>query len=158
VHRAAARVTDISDLLPHKGTARMLDRVVAWDAESITAASTTHHSRDNPLRREGRLASVHLIEYGAQAMALHGALRDRAAGRDSPPALLVSVRNFHATRDFLDDLPEELLLRARALLIAASSWQYEFEARHAGALVASGRVAAIARRAGPGAAAPQAAG
>jgi predicted hotdog family 3-hydroxylacyl-ACP dehydratase len=144
---------DISDLLPHKGSARMMERVIAWDAGSITAATATHRCADNPLRREGRLASVHLIEYGAQTMALHGALRELAAGRAPLPALLVSARGFRATRAFIDDLPGELTVTARALLVTPSSWQYEFEVLHAGSSLASGRVAAIARgRAGGGAA------
>ncbi len=136
---------DISDLLPHKGSARMIERAIAWDADSITAATATHRSVDNPLRCEGRLASVHLIEYGAQTMALHGALRELAAGRTPLPALLVSARDFRATRAFIDDLPGELTVRARALLVTPSNWQYEFEVLHAGSSLASGRVAAIAR-------------
>lgn len=138
-------MTAISDLLPHAGTARMIERVVAWDAVSITTATSTHRAPGNPLRRDGRLAGVHLIEYGAQTMALHGALREREQGRRAPPALLVSVRDFRTTREFIDDLPGELLLDARALLTTPASWQYEFVARHEGAVIASGRVAAIAR-------------
>ncbi len=140
---------DISDLLPHKGSARMLERVVAWDADSITAATATHRAANNPLRRDGRLASVHLIEYGAQAMALHGALRS-AEPRAAQPALLVAARGFRASRACIEDLAGELTVTARALLITPSSWQYEFEVLHAGLSLASGRVAAMARPAARG--------
>ena len=138
-------MTDISDLLPHKGSARMLERVIAWDAQTIVAATATHRSPDNPLRHAGQLAAVHLIEYGAQTMALHGALRDLEAGRGPQPALLVAARGFRCTHAFIDALPGELTVKARALLVTPTSWQYEFEVLHAGAAVASGRVAAMAR-------------
>jgi predicted hotdog family 3-hydroxylacyl-ACP dehydratase len=141
-------MSDLSDLLPHAGTARMIERVVAWDATSITTATSTHRAPGNPLRSDGRLASVHLIEYGAQTMALHGGLRERERGLRALPALLVSVRDFRAARAFIDDLPGDLLLVARVLLTTPASWQYEFEARHEGAAIASGRVAAIARPVG----------
>lgn len=144
-------MTDISDLLPHKGSARMLERVIAWDADSLVAITATHRSTDHPLRRDGRLASVHLVEYGAQAMALHGALRDLEAGRTPQPALLVSVRDFHASRAFLEDLPDELTVQAQALLVTPTSWQYGFEVLHAGVSLAGGRVAAMARTAARGA-------
>ncbi len=134
---------DISELLPHRGTARMLERVVRWDADEIVVATRTHRRADNPLRRDGQLASVNLAEYGAQAMALHGALSS-GPGRAAPDALVVAVRDLRTTRATLDDLGGELEIRARRLLATPPSWQYEFEARHAGESIASGRIAAMA--------------
>ncbi|HEV7606658.1 MAG TPA: hypothetical protein VGO61_04940 [Steroidobacteraceae bacterium] len=132
------------ELLPHRGHARMLERVASRDETTIVARTSTHRAETNPLRRGGRLAGVVLIEYGAQAMALHGALRRLDAGLEPQSALLVSVRDFIATRDFIDDLPGELEIVARVLLATATSWQYSFEALHEGVLIASGRVAAMA--------------
>jgi hypothetical protein len=77
-------------------------------------------------------------------MALHGALRNLDAGLEPRSALLVAVRDFSATRDFIDDLPGELEITARLLLATATSWQYSFEALHEGELIARGRVAAMA--------------
>jgi len=131
--------------LPHAGTARMIERVVRWDAQSILAATTRHASPDNPLRRDGRLSAVHLAEFGAQAMAIHGALRDAAEGREPQPALLVSVRDLELKRDYIEDLAGELMISARVLLAQPASWQYEFSAMHGDQLIASGRIAAIAR-------------
>lgn len=135
---------DISALLPHAGSARMLEQVLEWDDQTIHAQTTTHLSADNPLRRDGRLAAVHLVEYGAQAMAIHGALRSRAAGMPFRPALLVAVRSLSLSRDYIDDLSQALRIRATAQLSTASSWVYEFEVRHAGEIIATGRVAAMA--------------
>jgi predicted hotdog family 3-hydroxylacyl-ACP dehydratase len=97
-------MNDFASLLPHAGTAVMLDELAHWDGREIRARTRTHRSADNPLRCEGRLASVHLVEYGAQAMAAHGALLARAAGHAPLSALLVSVRQFEALRDFIDAL------------------------------------------------------
>jgi len=134
---------DIGSLLPHAGTARMIERVVSWDRESIVAATTRHRATDNPLRKEGRLAAVHLAEFGAQAMAIHGGLLTTADGGAPRPALLVSVRDLAASRDYIDELPGELEISARVLMAGAGGFQYSFEVRHAGELIASGRVAAI---------------
>lgn len=135
---------DIAELLPHRGTARMIERVVSWDDTHLVAATTTHRAPTNPLLQEGRLASVHLIEYGAQTMALHGALRSMAAGHSPKSALLVAVRDFRSSRDYIHDLAGELEIAARELISTATGWQYSFEVRHAALIVASGRVAAIA--------------
>jgi predicted hotdog family 3-hydroxylacyl-ACP dehydratase len=137
-------MSDIASLLPHTGTALMIDRVVSWDEAGIVTATTRHRATDNPLRREGRLAAVHLAEFGAQAMAIHGGLRNRAAGLPMQPALLVSVRDLDLARGHVDDLGGELEVAARVLLATASSWQYEFTVLHQGLRIASGRVAAMA--------------
>ena len=137
-------VTDIAGLLPHKGTALMIERVVRWDDAEIRVATTRHRAADNPLRRDGRLASVHLAEFAAQAMAIHGGLKTVAAGGTPQPALLVSVRDLSLRRDYLDDLAGELEITARSLLANAGNWQYEFTVHHAGEAIATGRIAAIA--------------
>ena len=135
---------EFTHLLPHKGAALMIERVVRWDADEIIAATARHRSPDNPLRRADRLASVHLAEFAAQAMAIHGGLRNAAEGRDPQPALLVSLRELVLHRDFVDDLPGELDISARALLLNPGSWQYAFTVTHAGAVIATGRIAAMA--------------
>jgi predicted hotdog family 3-hydroxylacyl-ACP dehydratase len=137
-------MSDFHSLLPHAGTAVMIDELVRWDEREIRARTRTHQSRDNPLRREGRLAAVHLVEYGAQAMAAHGALRARADHREPVSALLVSVREFEALRDFIEDLPDPLEILARELLSSPTGWQYEFEVWHGSERIARGRVAALA--------------
>ncbi len=136
-------MTDIALLLPHAGTARMIERVMHWDRESLVAATARHRAADNPLRKDGRLAGVHLAEFGAQAMAIHGGLLNRADGITPKPALLVSVRDFDCTRDFIEDLPGELQITARVLMASAAGFQYSFEVRHVDQRIAGGRVAAM---------------
>jgi predicted hotdog family 3-hydroxylacyl-ACP dehydratase len=137
-------MNDFASLLPHAGTAVMIQELVHWDEHDIQVRTLSHRSADNPLRFEGRLASVHLAEYGAQSMAAHGALRARAAGGTPVSALLVSVRQFAATRNFVDDLAGPLEIRAHELFGSPTGWQYEFEVWHEGERIAHGRVAALA--------------
>src|SRR5262245_26446045 len=104
----------------------LLERVVAWDGERITLATTTHRAAGNPLRRHGRLRAVHLCEYGAQAMAVHGALCARAAGGVAQPGLLVSLRAVRFAVDAMEALDGELVVEAGRLLETPDSWQYQF--------------------------------
>ncbi len=67
----------------------------------------------------------------------------RPTGRDPEPALLVSVRDLVLQRDYLDDLPGELEISARALLLNPGSWQYSFTVTHADSVIATGRIAAM---------------
>jgi predicted hotdog family 3-hydroxylacyl-ACP dehydratase len=134
---------DFTGLIPHVGSAVMLEEIVSWDEETIRARTCTHRAASNPLRHDGRLAAVSLVEFGAQAMASHGALRARAAGATPASALLVAVRDFEATRSFIHDLEGTLEVRARQLLAAPTGWQYEFEVSHECGMIARGRVAAL---------------
>lgn len=138
-----AHAIDIGSLLPHTGTARMIERVVRWDRDSIVTATTRHRAADNPLRKDGRLAAVHLAEFGAQAMAIHGGLLTTADGGLPRPALLVSVRDLALARDYIEHLPGELEVTARLLLASAGGFQYSFDVYSAGELIAGGRVAAM---------------
>ena len=135
----------ISSLIPHNGSMCLLERIVEWDDGSIVLESGTHRLATNPLRLEGRLRAVHLCEYGAQAMAVHGALRAQAAGRSAAPGMLVSLRSVTLTRDHIEDLPDFLEVRAQCLQASATSLQYSFSVRHAGELLAEGRAAVVLR-------------
>ena len=68
----------IEALVPHKHAMCLWDAVLAWDAERIVLRSDGHRDPGHPLRSGGRLRALHLCEYGAQAMAVHGGLLARA--------------------------------------------------------------------------------
>lgn len=121
----------------------LLERVVEWDADTIVLATSTHRVPDNPLRRDGRLRSVHLCEYGAQAMAVHGALKSQAHGTSAQPGMLVSLRSVSFMRDFIEDLPGDLIVEAQCLQASESSLQYSFRITHETELLAEGRAAVV---------------
>ncbi len=135
----------IAELIPHQGVMSLLDRVTSWNATSIVAVAVNHRATDHPLRSHGRLRAVHLCEYGAQAAALHGGLIARAAGTVASPGYLVSLREVTLECQHIDGLDGELQIRSQLLLQDSSSWQYQFEASHAGSRLAAGRLAIIRR-------------
>ena len=133
------------DLIPHAGTMCLLDAVVAHDATRIHAVSATHAGTDNPLRADGRLHAVALCEYGAQAMAVHGALLARERCGRAQPGYLVSLREVEVHAEYVDDLPGALDVFAEQLLDAGGSLQYAFRVEHRGNVLASGRAAVLCR-------------
>lgn len=138
-------------LIPHAGVMCLLDEVVAWDAIGLHARTRSHLRHDNPLRSDGMLRALHLCEYGAQAMAVHGGLLAQAQGRRAAPGYLVSLREVTLALARIDDLPQALEVHARRLLGGDGHWQYQFRIEHAHAPIASGRAAVITSPApGPG--------
>lgn len=133
----------IAALIPHQGAMCLWDEVVDWDAAGIRLRTHGHRDAAHPLRSDGRLRAVHLCEYGAQAMAVHGGLRARAAGSAARPGMLVALRglSLHVAR--IDDLPGPLECEAKALVEGEGSQQYAFRITHAGVLLAEGRAAVV---------------
>ena len=76
------RVRHPRTLVPHAGDMCLLERIVSANESRDRRARRLRIARPtNPLRRDGRLAALHLAEYGAQAMAVHGGLQTRAKRR-----------------------------------------------------------------------------
>jgi predicted hotdog family 3-hydroxylacyl-ACP dehydratase len=135
----------IAALIPHQGEMCLLERVTEWDKDRIVLATSTHRSPSNPLRLNGRLRAIHLCEYGAQAMAVHGGLCAQADGKQAQPGFLVSLRDVQLEIDFVEDLAGELRVTAQRLLETPASWQYAFAIEHEGKTLATGRAAVLAR-------------
>lgn len=136
----------IAALIPHQGGMCLLEHVVEWNAQSIRLTTSSHVSATNPLRSAGRLRAVHLCEYGAQAMAVHGGLVAQATGGRADPGLLVSLRDVKLYCDYVDDRAGELTIEAHRLLEGGGSWQYRFTVKHADTVLAEGRAAVMAAR------------
>lgn len=138
----------IEALIPHQGAMCLWDEVVYWDRQRIRLRASNHRDPSHPLRSHERLHALHLCEYGAQAMAVHGGLRAREGGETARSGLLVALRGveLHCLR--IDDLPGALECEAEVLAEGEDSQQYAFRIRHAGALLAEGR-AAVMLQAGP---------
>jgi predicted hotdog family 3-hydroxylacyl-ACP dehydratase len=132
---------DIAALIPHQGGMCLLEDVIEWNEARIVLTTSTHRSLENPLRVEGKLRAVHLCEYGAQAMAVHGALK--AAPERAPPGMLVSLRSVTFARDYIHDLPGLLRVEAVCLQATESSQQYSWRITHDDQTVAEGRAAVL---------------
>ncbi|MCB1554435.1 MAG: phosphotransferase [Xanthomonadales bacterium] len=138
-----ARREDIEALIPHRGTMCLLDRVLHFADDALHAQSDRHRDPDHPLRRDDCLAALHLCEYGAQAMAVHGGLLARARGTEAAPGLLVSLRavELHVVR--IDDLPGPLDVHVDELADSGAGWQSRFRILHQGRQLAHGRCAVL---------------
>jgi len=134
---------DWQGLIPHAGAMCLLDRVLAWDGESIHAQASSHRAPDNPLRSGGRLRALHLCEYGAQAMAVHGGLLARARGGQACPGLLATLRDVTLAVARIDDLEGDLDVHAWRLMATGQAMQYGFRVEHAGRVIADGRAAVV---------------
>jgi predicted hotdog family 3-hydroxylacyl-ACP dehydratase len=141
--RAMAERIDIAALVPHQGAMCLWQEVIGHDANRVFLRTTSHRDPSNPLRSDGRLRALHLCEYGAQAMAVHGGLLGRASGAPVRAGMLVALRGvaLHVAR--IDDLPGEMEGEATLLANGADSQQYAFRILHAGTLLAEGRAAVM---------------
>ena len=136
---------EIRTLIPHAGSMCLLDNVIEWDDESIVCFTNTHRDPANPLRRDERLSALHALEYGAQAAAVHGGLRARAAGATAPPCYLAALRDAHLHVARLDDLASPLEVRAQRLFGEAGNTIYKCAISAGGISVAEGRVTIMLR-------------
>lgn len=127
-------------LIPHAGSMCLLDRVEQWDDTRILCSSDSHRRGNNPLRSGGRLAAVHALEYGAQAMAVHGGLVAQREQKRIRNGFLVAIRDAELHRDRLDDLPGPLQVEATQLLESAANQIYRVEIRCDDKVVAEGRL------------------
>jgi predicted exporter/predicted hotdog family 3-hydroxylacyl-ACP dehydratase len=130
----------ISSLIPQQGSMCLLERIVDWDERRVLETDT-HRTPSNPLRVGDKLRAIHLCEYGAQAMAVHGALR--SGSRTAADGMLVAMRAVTFTRDWIHDLPSSLSVEAECLQHDAASLQYSFRVTHRGELLAEGRAAVM---------------
>lgn len=134
---------DILSMIPHQGGMCLWDRVLQWDEASVQLQAGNHRDPDHPLRHDGQLGAIHLCEYGAQAMAVHGGLRARDHGGRAAPGVLVALRDVHLHVAHIDHLPGTIEVHAQVLVEAEASQQYGFRILHEGQLLAEGRAAVM---------------
>ncbi|RZZ80896.1 MULTISPECIES: phosphotransferase [Pseudoxanthomonas] len=134
---------EIARLVPHQGLMCLWEEVLDWSDTALVLRSHGHRAPDHPLRRHGRLHAVHLCEYGAQAMAVHGGLLGQASGAPVRPGMLVALRGVQLHVDTLDGLEQALEGHAELLMHTPDSQQYGFRILHAGTLLAEGRASVM---------------
>jgi predicted hotdog family 3-hydroxylacyl-ACP dehydratase len=115
--------SQFASLIPHSGRMCLIDSVEFWDDGSIDCLSGTHRDRSNPLRRNGELSVVHLLEYGAQAMAIHGGLLNGRAA----PGMLAALRNVRLYIETAESLGALLRITAFTQAGVPNIAIYDFE-------------------------------
>lgn len=135
---------DLRELIPHALRMCLLDTIEIWDESSIHCLTNSHRDPENPLRSGQQLAALHLCEYGAQAMAVHGGLLARHEhGGKAGPGVLVALREVEFAVDRVDDIEEPLTVIAHQQIAGANGWLYRFEVNAGSRWLARGRVSVI---------------
>lgn len=135
---------ELCSLIPHSFDMCLLERVEFWDVDNIVCYSNSHTSTGNPLRREGQLSSVHLLEYAAQAMAVHGGLHDREQGLEMTEGYLAALRDVNINLCSIDKIQTELKIEANKILSQGGNMIYAFTVSSAESELASGRATVVA--------------
>ena len=117
--------TDIEAIIPHAGDMCLLEQVISFSNEEIICRTQSHLNTDNPLKTNGKLSKMHLIEYGAQAIAVHGGLLERDSNNDQPKLGYIATVKAVKWGDF-DPLTELLEIKANAVMRDEISKLYEF--------------------------------
>ena len=118
----------ICNMIPHAGQMCLIDAVESWDDESIICISHSHKLEENPLRANGQLSAIHAIEFGAQSMAIHGALLARSSHKPMPPGYLAAARDVKFGSILrLDTLESPLRIQSTKMLSSGGNLMYSFE-------------------------------
>ena len=121
---------------------RLIDRVVSYDRERIVCESDSHRAADHPLMQDGELQIVCGLEYGAQAMAVHGALLATHPAR-SAHGYLVAASDLRWSIERLDLCAAPLQIEAICELRSDRQVAYRFEVRTGGATVLTGQASVV---------------
>lgn len=132
-----------SQLIPHAGSMSLLEQVVSWDQQQVVCTTQSHRSLKNPLRSNGQLSAIHAIEYGAQAIAVHGGLLADERGEIIKPGYLAALRQIKLHQSRLDEIESALTVEATQLLCDAGNLIYSFTIKTADQPIADGRVVVI---------------
>ena len=133
--------------IPHAGSMCLIDRLTGWNDDAIQCSTQTHLDPANPLRRDGHLSAVHLIEYAGQAAAIHGALVRCGSGKGvGTRALLAAVSSLELEAPFLDLLEGPLDISAIRELSSSGNAIYRFSAVAQGRAIGRGRLVVMSLR------------
>lgn len=142
-------IPPLERLLPHAGRMRLIDRVLTYDEQRIVCESDSHCAVDHPLAENGVLSIICGLEYGAQAMAVHGALlagaapQDRAVSRDARHGYLVAASDLRWLVERLDRCTAPLVIEAISEFRSGNQVAYRFELRAEQQTMLTGRASVL---------------
>lgn len=121
----SATAATIARLIPHADRMCLLARIRDYDDACIVCEADSHRDADNPLRHNGRLSVQAGIEYAAQAVAVHGGLRE---GRDgnARAGYIVILSKVDWQHDRLDDVAGPLIVSAERHVALSDGFSYRF--------------------------------
>lgn len=105
---------EIEQMIPHGGQMCLLDEVIMWNQHKVICATMSHRRPSNPLMINGQLGGMMLVEYGAQAAAVHVALLQQGS-RGGQPAYLGAIKQLALFTDYIDKVEGSLIVEADCL-------------------------------------------
>ncbi|WP_084087441.1 beta-ketoacyl-ACP synthase [Aerolutibacter daejeonensis] len=88
----AAAMPDIEQVIPHRGTMLLVDRLVHWDDETVAVELAV--PADSPFHVDGGVPAYVGVEYMAQAVACWAGCHARARGAPPPIGFLLGTRRY----------------------------------------------------------------
>ena len=130
---------EIEAIIPHSGKMCLIEHVDWWDIDNISCSTNSHLDAQNPLRLNDELSAIHLLEYGAQAIAIHGGLLSKT----KIPGFLAAIRNakLHIAR--IDTLDGEIIINAKAEMKTENGAVYTFLVSAADKILVEARATVI---------------
>lgn len=135
---------ELCSLIPHSFDMCLLDHVESWDETNIICHSNSHLLDSNPLRKNNSLSSVHLLEYAAQAMAVHGGLHDREQGKKMTEGYLAALRDVNINLCEIDKMQSSLRIEANQILSQGGNMIYNFAVSTDNTDLVTGRATVVA--------------
>ena len=133
----------LCELIPHAGDMCLLDEVLAWDEGRIQCLSHSHRQPHNPLRNHDGLRTIALVEYGAQAMAVHGGLLAREKGEQFTEGYLAALRDVKIKDGLVDTIATALIIEATKIMSQQGNMIYQFSVRSKDEILVSGRATVV---------------
>ena len=146
MQNSVQEASELQQLIPHGPGMCMLDKVEYWDQQTISCTSTSHRRAENPLLENGVLNTVILIEYGAQAAAVHAGLIHSALGNAARPAFIGAVKDVQLYAQIVDPAQEVLTVNARVMLNDAGGAVYTFSVGDGERVIIRGRLSVIQQK------------
>jgi len=135
---------DIAALIPHTGAMCLLDEVNFWDSTNIKCVTNSHLNIKNPLRYNNELPVYALIEYGAQAMAVHGGLLAKSSGKTLSEGYLAALRDIRINIESIEFIKSVLVVEAVQKMASGGNMIYSFSISSDNELLLSGRATVVA--------------
>jgi len=117
--------SDIETIIPHAGGMCLLEQILSYTDEEIICRTQSHLDVKNPLKNDGKLSKMHLIEYGAQAIAVHGGLMALSLATVAPKLGYIAMVKAVKWGEF-DPLTDFLEVTATAIMADEMSKLYAF--------------------------------
>lgn len=135
----------ICQMLPHGAGMCLLDQVQSWDRQRIVCMSNTHLRDQHPLRNAAGLPMIALLEYGAQAMAVHACLLAQAQGAKMREGYLAALRDVHLGEGSLSDVTGPIRIEAVQVFQDGGNMVYTLSVTTHKRMLAEARVTAVGK-------------